>query len=49
MSKRRRPPPLRARKGALAARLLKRETMRFALSTLCIGGGQGIATILEAA
>lgn len=32
-----------------AARLLKREKKQFALSTMCIGGGQGIATVLEAA
>ena len=32
-----------------AAQLLKREGGRFALATQCIGGGQGIATILEAA
>jgi acetyl-CoA acyltransferase len=31
-----------------AASLLKREGGRFALATQCIGGGQGIATILEA-
>ncbi|CCG41461.1 thiolase family protein [Magnetospirillum molischianum] len=31
-----------------AASLLKREKGRFALATQCIGGGQGIATILEA-
>lgn len=31
-----------------AAALLKREKGRFALATQCIGGGQGIATILEA-
>ena len=30
-----------------AASLLKREGGRFALATQCIGGGQGIATILE--
>ena len=33
--------------GKVAA-LLKREGGRYALSTQCIGGGQGIATILEA-
>jgi acetyl-CoA acyltransferase len=27
---------------------LQREGKQFALSTQCIGGGQGIATILEA-
>jgi acetyl-CoA acyltransferase len=32
-----------------AASLLKREGGRYALATQCIGGGQGIATILEAA
>jgi len=31
-----------------AAALLKREGGRYALATQCIGGGQGIATILEA-
>ncbi|EGD58420.1 acetyl-CoA acetyltransferase [Novosphingobium nitrogenifigens DSM 19370] len=31
-----------------AAALLKREGGRFALATQCIGGGQGIATVLEA-
>ena len=31
-----------------AARLLQREGKRYALATQCIGGGQGIATILEA-
>jgi acetyl-CoA acyltransferase len=31
-----------------AAALLKREKGRYALATQCIGGGQGIATILEA-
>ena len=28
--------------------LLKREGKRYAVATQCIGGGQGIATILEA-
>jgi acetyl-CoA acyltransferase len=28
--------------------LLKRERATFALATQCIGGGQGIATVLEA-
>ena len=37
-----------ARITGKAAQLLKREGGRFALSTQCIGGGQGIATILEA-
>ena len=32
-----------------AASLLKREQGRFALATQCIGGGQGIATVLEGA
>jgi acetyl-CoA C-acetyltransferase len=32
-----------------AAQILRREGKRFALATQCIGGGQGIATILEAA
>lgn len=36
-----------ARITGKAAALLKREGKRFALSTMCIGGGQGIATILE--
>jgi acetyl-CoA acetyltransferase len=31
-----------------AASLLRREGGRFALVTQCIGGGQGIATVLEA-
>jgi acetyl-CoA acyltransferase len=31
-----------------AAQLLKREKGKYALATQCIGGGQGIATILEA-
>ena len=31
-----------------AAQLLKREGKKFALATQCIGGGQGIATVLEA-
>jgi acetyl-CoA acyltransferase len=31
-----------------AASLLKREGGKFALATQCIGGGQGIATVLEA-
>lgn len=37
-----------ARITGKAASLLKREGRQFALSTMCIGGGQGIATILEA-
>ena len=32
-----------------AAALLRREKRRYALATQCIGGGQGIATVLEAA
>jgi acetyl-CoA acetyltransferase len=32
-----------------AASLLKREGARYALATQCIGGGQGIATVLAAA
>jgi len=31
-----------------AASLLKREGGKYALATQCIGGGQGIATLLEA-
>ncbi len=38
-----------ARITGKAASLLKREGKRYALSTQCIGGGQGIATVLEAA
>jgi len=38
-----------ARITGKAAALLKRENKQFALATQCIGGGQGIATILEAA
>jgi acetyl-CoA acyltransferase len=37
-----------ARITGKAAALLKREGKSFALSTQCIGGGQGIATVLEA-
>ena len=37
-----------ARITGKAASLLSREKGRFALATQCIGGGQGIATILEA-
>ncbi len=37
-----------ARITGKAASLLKRTGKRFALATQCIGGGQGIATILEA-
>ncbi|TPQ50856.1 acetyl-CoA C-acyltransferase, partial [Prosthecomicrobium hirschii] len=31
-----------------AAALMKREGGRYALATQCVGGGQGIATVLEA-
>ena len=37
-----------ARITGKAAMLLKREGGRYALATQCIGGGQGVATILEA-
>jgi acetyl-CoA acyltransferase len=37
-----------ARITGKAASLLKREGKRYALATQCIGGGQGIATVLEA-
>ncbi|MEJ2405863.1 MAG: thiolase family protein [Candidatus Thiodiazotropha sp.] len=37
-----------ARITGKAAQLLQREGKQFALATQCIGGGQGIATILEA-
>jgi len=37
-----------ARITGKAAQLLKRDGKRYALATQCIGGGQGIATILEA-
>ena len=37
-----------ARITGKAASLLKREGKQTALATQCIGGGQGIATILEA-
>ena len=37
-----------ARITGKAASLLKREKGNYALATMCIGGGQGIATILEA-
>ena len=37
-----------ARITGKAAALLVREGKRYALATQCIGGGQGIATILEA-
>lgn len=38
-----------ARITGKAAALLKREGKRYALSAQCIGGGQGIATVMEAA
>ncbi len=38
-----------ARITAKAAQIMKREGKRFALATQCIGGGQGIATVLESA
>ncbi len=37
-----------ARITGKAASLLKREGKKLALATMCIGGGQGIATVLEA-
>jgi acetyl-CoA acyltransferase len=37
-----------ARITGKAAALLQRERKRYALATQCIGGGQGIATVLEA-
>ena len=37
-----------ARIAAKAAQIMKREGKQFALATMCIGGGQGIATVLEA-
>ena len=37
-----------ARITGKAAQLLKREGKRYGLATMCIGGGQGIATLLEA-
>ncbi len=43
--------PLGASGGRItgkAAALLQREKKKYALSTMCIGGGQGIATVLEA-
>ena len=38
-----------ARITGKAASVLKREGGRFAVAAMCIGGGQGIATVLEAA
>jgi acetyl-CoA acyltransferase len=37
-----------ARITGKAASLLARNKARYALATQCIGGGQGIATIMEA-
>ena len=37
-----------ARMTGKAAALLRRQGGRYALATQCIGGGQGIATVLEA-
>ncbi|NWH08869.1 MAG: thiolase family protein [Alphaproteobacteria bacterium] len=37
-----------ARITGKAAQIMKREGKRFALSTQCVGGGQGVATVLEA-
>jgi acetyl-CoA acyltransferase len=37
-----------ARITGKAAALMKREGARYGLATMCIGGGQGIATVLEA-
>ena len=37
-----------ARITGKAAQLLQREGGKYALATQCIGGGQGIATVLEA-
>ncbi len=37
-----------ARITGKAAQLLKRSGKRYALATLCVGGGQGMATVLEA-
>ncbi len=36
-----------ARITGKAASLLNRENKKYALATMCIGGGQGIATVLE--
>lgn len=38
-----------ARITAKAAQIMKRDGKRFALATQCIGGGQGVATVIEAA
>ena len=43
--------PLGASGGRItgkAASLLKREKKKYGLATMCIGGGQGVATVLEA-
>ena len=37
-----------ARITGKAASLLRQQGGKYALSTMCIGGGQGIATVLEA-
>ncbi len=37
-----------ARITGKAASLLNREGGKYALATMCIGGGQGISTVLEA-
>jgi acetyl-CoA acyltransferase len=37
-----------ARITGKAAALMKREGAKYGLATQCIGGGQGIATVLEA-
>jgi acetyl-CoA acyltransferase len=37
-----------ARITGKAAQLLSRERKKYALATMCIGGGQGVATVLEA-
>ncbi|MFQ5932348.1 MAG: acetyl-CoA C-acyltransferase, partial [Nitrospiraceae bacterium] len=37
-----------ARITGKVASLLKRRGGKYALATMCIGGGQGIATVLEA-
>ena len=37
-----------ARIAAKAAQIMKRQGSEFALATMCIGGGQGVATVLEA-
>ena len=36
-----------ARITGKAAQILQREEGRYALATMCIGGGQGVATVLE--